>query len=269
MIKKCSIFIIAITILFSLNVKANFIVNSSLTQEFKVEDQKVVSGNIVVQNLSNKETKVKLYKRDYTFNAKGKNYYYKPGKIERSNANWIKLAQQRITLEPQQKKSLEYKIVIPQKAVRKGTYWSMLMVEKIPNQRKNLENLKEIKVRQSIRYGVQIITDFTGNQKINLSYQDSKLKKIKGSNYLFKVAIKNTGISDLKARIKILLIARNSGEIIKEFKKDMHRIFPATSINVTQQIKLKRKVPYQLVLLLGNEEDGYFGKKYLLEVSNN
>lgn len=265
---KYYLFVILFLVIFTLNAEANLLINSSLSQEFNVDNKDFVKGKIKVNNISDKKINIRLYKKDYTFSAAGNSYYTQPGSVERSNADWIKIEKRDITLAPFEKKDLKYKIEVPHDIIKKGTYWSMIMVEEYKEEKLDNNRSKEIGVKQNIRYGIQIITDFKNNRKIDLSFRKAKLNRIKAGKYLFEVDIYNKGISFLNARLKLLLVNNKTGEILKEFSEDMQRIYPKTSIKIAKSFNLEVKEPHKLILLLGNEKDGYFGKKYKFEVNN-
>ena len=266
---KYYLFVVLFLVIFTLKAEANLLINSSLSQEFNVDNKNFVKGKIKVNNTSNKKINIRLYKRDYTFSAAGNSYYTQPGKVERSNADWIKIGKKNITLAPFEQKDLKYKIEIPPNIIKKGTYWSMIMVEEYKEEKLDNNISPEIGVQQNIRYGIQIITDFKNNRKIDLSFRKAELNRVQAEKYLFAVDIYNNGISFLNARLKLLLVNNKTGEILKEFSEDMQRIYPNTSIKIAKSFTLEEKDSHKLILLLGNEKDGYFGKKYKFEVNNN
>lgn len=264
---KYFLFVILILVSFTLNAKANLIVNSSLSQEFNINNKNFVKGEIKVKNTSDKKINIRLYKRDYSFSSAGKSYYTEPGKDERSNADWIKIDKKNITLAAFEQEDLNYQIEVPENIAKKGSYWSMIMVEETSVEKPNKNSTKEVEVKQNIRYGVQIITDFEDNRKIDLSFQDAKVHKIQAEKHLFEVDIYNKGISFFDAQLKLLLVNNKTGEILKEFSKEMKRIYPRSSIVFSKRFNLKGKGPHKLILLLGNKKDGYFGKKYILGIN--
>lgn len=265
---KYYLFFILFLVIFTLNAEANLLINSSLSQEFKVDNKEFVKGKIKAKNTSDKKINIRLYKRDYSFNAAGKSYYIKPGEGEHSNAKWITIDKKNISLAPFEQKDLEYKIEVPHDIIKKGSYWSMIMIEEFKEGKSDINTSKEVGVKQKIRYGIQIITDFENNRKIDLSFHNAEVNSIQAGKYLFEVDIYNRGISFLNAYIKLLLVNNKTGEILKEFSDDMNRIYPKTSIKLSESFNLNKKGSYKLILLLGNNKDGYFGKKYKFKVNN-
>src|SRR6056297_464997 len=100
MIKKVLLTSLLIIILFTIKIEAGLIVKSKLVHQFEVKAGRKKLGKIVLKNNSKDEIKVRLYKRDYSFNAKGKNFYRKPGMNLRSNAEWISLQKRSFRISP-------------------------------------------------------------------------------------------------------------------------------------------------------------------------
>ena len=267
MYKRMIFFILIILIVMSVNTEAKLIINSSLCQEYEVNNNEIIEGKIVAKNSSDRSIKVRLYKRDYTFNAAGVNYYKKPGSNHRSNAGWINIYKRKITMKPNETKTIGYQVKVPKANKFKGTYWSMIMVEEYGKGRVNQVPAEKIAVSQNIRYGIQVITDFNKKQEVSLKYQNPMIKEIQENRYLFEVDVFNKGVTVLKANIKLLLLNSNNGEILTEAILKPRRIYPDTSINVSEKFKVKKDNKYKLILLLGNEEKGFFGKEYLFDIN--
>jgi hypothetical protein len=255
-------------IVISVNTEAKLIINSSLSQEYDVNNNEIIEGEIIAKNSSNRTIKVRLYKRDYTFNAAGENYYEKPGSHHRSNAGWINIYKRKITIKPYETKTIGYQIKVPKANKFNGTYWSMIMVEEYGNSREKQTSAEKIAVSQNIRYGIQVITDFNKKQEVRLEYQNPMIKEVQENRYLFEVDVFNKGVKALKASLKLLLLNSNNGEILKEVKLKPRRIYPDTSINVSEEFKINKDNKYKLILLLGNDEKGFFGKEYLFEIND-
>ena len=81
-------------------------------------------GVIVVRNTGKQAVDVKVYQTDYAFNAAGQNFYGAPGKLPRSNALWLKLDQEQITLAGGERGKFEYQVQVPDDIRLAGTYWS-------------------------------------------------------------------------------------------------------------------------------------------------
>ena len=57
-------------------------------------------GTLAVRNQGTAVTTVKLYQTDYAFSADGRNSFDAPGGAARSNATWLRLNQEQVTIAP-------------------------------------------------------------------------------------------------------------------------------------------------------------------------
>ncbi|MGM0446531.1 MAG: hypothetical protein ACQEQH_08980, partial [Bacillota bacterium] len=237
MLKKVIIITLLVLIIFSVNLKAQIVIKSKLTQEYKLKEGITREGKIVIKNTSKQKTFVKLYKRDYSFNANGNNYYSKPGLNQRSNAEWIFLDKKMITLLPFEEKSVKYVIKVPDNKKYSGTYWSMIMVEKDRSvSGTGINNLDQnIGFKQSIRYGIQIITNFSIDEKLNLRYKNVEIKKGDGNRYKFELTVLNNNNYLVDSFNKLVLINKNNGDIIKEYVFQKRKLYPNTSIKLKKE----------------------------------
>ena len=89
-------------------------------------------GSIVVRNTGAAVAQVKLYQTDYTFFADGKNSFDMPGTLARSNAGWVRLNREQITVAPDSVATVDYEVQVPGEAALAGTYWSVVMVQELP-----------------------------------------------------------------------------------------------------------------------------------------
>jgi|GEM_PF-2700069 hypothetical protein len=271
MLKRITIITLLVLIVCSVNLKAQIIIKSKLTQDYQLQEGVTREGKIVIKNTSKQKTAVKLYKRDYSFNANGNNYYRKPGSNKRSNAEWIFLDKNMITLLPFEEKTVNYLIKVPDKKKYFGTYWSMIMVEKVRITSVTDKNNSDqsIGFKQSIRYGIQIITNFSINKKLNLEYKNLKIKKQDSNTYNFELTVLNKDNYLLDSNSRLILINKNNGNVINEFVSPKRKLYPNTSIKVRKDFYLKDNIPYKIVAITGNNNSGYYGREYIVEVDRN
>lgn len=271
MFKKVTIIIFLVLIICSVNLKAQIVVKSKLTQEYQLKKGITKEGKIVIKNSSKQKIFVKLYKRDYSFNANGNNKYSKPGSNQRSNAEWIFLDKNIIKLLPFEEKTVNYLIKVPVNKKIFGTYWSMIMVEK--DRRTSVTNMnnseQNIGFKQSIRYGIQIITNFSIDEKLNLNYKNVEIKKQDSNRYNFKLTVINNNNYLLDSITKLILINRSNGNVINKFVSRKRKLYPNTSIKVKNEFNLKNNIPYKIIAITGNDYFGYHGREYIVEVDRN
>ena len=265
MFKKVLLISLLFLILFTIKIEGGLIVNSKLVHQYEVDVGEKRLGEIVLKNNSKNKIMVRLYKRDYSFNAAGKNFYSSPGINPHSNAEWLLLKKQLFSIPPFGKKSIKYIINIPDKML-KGTYWSMVMIEEYETQSENSNNFIKSKVNQNVRYGIQIVTNLGEKGKMNIEYKKPEVKMLKENKYIFRIDIVNKGIFELKTNPQIIIINKNTGEIVNTYERKQIRLYPNTSIAVKEKISLDKKIPYKIIAIVGNNRRGYYGKEYSIGV---
>ena len=261
MLKRVLLIFLLLIILFSLKIEAGLIVKSKLVHQFEVKAGRKKLGKIVLKNNSKDEIKVRLYKRDYSFNAKGKNFYRKPGMNLRSNAEWISLQKRSFRISPFTKEKVQYVIDIPDKNL-KGTYWCMLMVEEYGSQIKNDNEVILRKFKHKVRYGIQIVTNLGEKTDVQIKYKNPEISKINEKEYAFDIDIINKGIFELIMKPQIIVVNDNTGEIINIYKNKQIRLYPDTSIPIKEKIYLVANISYKIIVIGGNNRRGYHGKEY-------
>lgn len=266
MFKKVLLFALLILIIFTIKIKAGLIVNSKLVHQFETSAGEKKMGKIILENNSKDEIMVRLYKRDYSFNAEGKNFYRKPGLNTGSNAEWILLQESSIRISPFAKESVQYVINIPDKQPLKGTYWSMLMVEEYDSQIKSGNETIKNNFKNKVRYGIQIVTNLGKKEDLKIEYRNPEVKTEREKEYSFGIDIINKGIFELITKPQIIVINKNTGEIMNKYIKKQVRLYPSTSIRVEEKIFLNKNSPYKILVLVGNNRRGYYGKEYSIGV---
>ena len=164
---------------------------SPMTEVFTVTPNEKLEGVIVLANRSDKPQSARIYQMDYRFNAKGQTFYEDPGTLVRSNAPWVKLGGDVVTVPAGKKLSVVYQISVPDDSSLSGTYWSMIMVEPLPSD--DLEaseepvddndNPEEVNFRLQtvIRYGIQVVTNVKGSGEAELVLENPQVIVDKGS----------------------------------------------------------------------------------------
>jgi len=95
--------------------EARILVVGGLTRELTVKPSETHKGVIILKNPTEEPEQVKIYQTDYLFFADGRNIYGEPGKLERSNANWLTFNPSRVTVPPKSEVSIHYTLKIPEK----------------------------------------------------------------------------------------------------------------------------------------------------------
>ena len=115
----------------SIEIHAGVSVVGSLSQERSVQAGETYRGVIAIRNSGSEPAEVKVYQTDYAFSADGRNEYGAPGRLPRSNAKWLHLGQEQLTIAPGTVANALYEVQVPSDPALKGTYWSMVVVEPV------------------------------------------------------------------------------------------------------------------------------------------
>ncbi|WP_394674110.1 hypothetical protein [uncultured Chryseobacterium sp.] len=247
--------------------KANIVILNGLTHHYTVEKGQVYKGKIAVENTSAKSQHIKLFLQDFTYSVDGTTSYTAPNSSQRTNASWIQLNTNYVTLKGKEKAEVYYEITVPASAGGDGSYWSVIMVEPVEDPLPG-QNTTGISISSVVRYAIQIITDYrTENAKPELRFEGVKIEK-KNGNSIIMVAIANNGNLYCKPIVSIEMYHKKNGERAGQFSTLPMGLLPQTS-------KLfyidAGKVPpdrYSAVLLATDENDNAFALNVELDIKN-
>lgn len=213
---------------------AGIVAVGGLTHEKVAKVGESYQGVIILRNSDEEPQEAKIYQTDYLFSFDGRNYYGEPGKLPRSNANWITFSPSRLVIPPKGQSEVNYAVKVPDNGTLVGTYWSVLMIENIGKDSPEAEVGKSndvearLGIRTVIRYGIQMITHIgdTGTRK--LKFLNTKLMK-EDEKRILQVDIENIG----ERRLKSLLWAEfydEEGNYAGRFEGGRLNLYPGTSV---------------------------------------
>ena len=238
-----------------------------LTIEKTVLPNGSASGSIVILNNETAAETVRIYQTDYTFNADGKNEFGKPGSIARSCANWITLSSNQIVVPPKGSAEISYKISVPDNESLRGTYWSVIMAEPVPDASLTPPSPEKgkasIGVQAVFRHAVQVIVNIGDTGVKALEFTSKKLKSEKGKTFLI-IDAKNTGERWLVPDLYVDLFDRNGQA--KRCHGGKFRIYPGCSVRYTVDLGQLGRGTYNALVVADAGEENVFGAKYILEV---
>lgn len=265
MIKRILLFILFI-VQFTF-FQASVVVLNGLTHNYKVENGQVLKGKISIENTDNVPQNVKIFLQDFSYLSDGSIKYGEPNTNEKTNADWIKINTNLITLKAKEKTEIQYEIRVPNKILQAGSYWSVIIVEPIEDI-KPIENKDGVNITSIIRYAIQIITDYDAeNSKPNLKFETIKIDKEEGKQIL-KIGIKNTGTIYCKPTATIELYNRKTGEKAGVFSSQAMGLLPTTSKSFYIDISKMPPDQYNAVIISTDENENAFAINVELEVKN-
>jgi hypothetical protein len=259
---------IIVSAFFPLASFASIAVEGGLKIDKIVKPGDTMTGLIRLKNNGNAPCEVKIQKTDYLFSADGINSYGEPGSSPRSNAQWLTLSPTRLVIPPNEAMSVHYSVKVPADARLKGSYWSMVMVEPVPDSSpestKGKASKHQVGIQTILRYGIQFVTDLgdTGERKLRFLN-----KKVVGEKKrkTFQFELENTGERWLSPSVWVELYDVKGAQIGR-FEGNRLRVYPKCSVK--QQINLAN-VPagnYRALVIADNGDDYVFGARYDLAI---
>ncbi|MBN1821847.1 MAG: hypothetical protein JXR31_14730 [Prolixibacteraceae bacterium] len=244
---------------------ANVLVMNGLTHELVALQGEVKKGIIELKNVSESPQSVQLYQRDYWYSYNGENRHDEPGTLERSNAKWININPNFVTIQPNETINVEYEIKVPSVDSLIGSYWSVIMVEGItpPD---TTESERGIKINTVIRYAIQIITNIGDTGERNLSFVDFDLSKQENHTEL-AVAMENIGERLLRPEVSVELF-NTDGESQGTVKAEQRKLYPGTSAKVYLDLSRLKAGSYSGILIADCGDDYVFGSNLTLDIKD-
>jgi len=321
-------------LVFSALSEAGISIVGGLTREVTVKPGETYDGVVILRNTIEQPSQVKIYQTDYLFFADGRNIYGEPGKLQRSNANWLTFNPSRVTVPPKSEVPIHYPMKVPlkvpepqslnseQKASETsdnksqsgeqktpddkssssksevsetsddksqsdeqkapgdkiesetpvlvpltGTYWSMLMVELLPESHPEAEGAPEGKVGvgilQVMRYGVQFVTHIGDSGSRKIKFLSSKLVAQEGKR-LLQIDIENIGERWVKPIVWVELYDEK-GALIGRFESAEKRIYPGTSVRHLIDLTEVPEGKYKALIVADSGGKDVWGAQYTLK----
>lgn len=233
-----------------------------LTKEYTASPGEEYSGEIILQNHNDKPEEVKIYQTDYFFYADQRVLYGDPGKLSRSNANWITYSPKRLVVPPEQTAKVYYTVQVPNDAGLTGSYWSVFMVEGIPEESPESATSDPtdigLGIQQVFRYAIQVITHIgdTGIKKIQ--FIGTRLLKLEGKKQILELDVENTGERMIRATLWTELYSLE-GQYMGKFEGGILRIYPGTSVRFKVDLTSVPKSNYKALVVVDCGGESVFG----------
>ena len=240
---------------------ASIVVLGPLVREHQMEPGQEAGGTFEVRNPANKTQEVKIYQTDYFFAAGSGSVYGEPGQLPRSNARWVTYTPQRLVLPPGEGVKVNYTIRTPDDASLAGTYWSMLMVEPVPEDSPEsslAESSKPmIAIRQVVRYGIQVITHVGTMGRRELKFTRIRLQEEEGKRIL-AVDVENIGEQMLSGTFWTEFYD-GGGRLVGKLDDEKKRLHPGTSVRFTVELAGFQDATYKALIVVDCGGDDVFG----------
>lgn len=265
--KQKFVLFLLVAFIFIFRVQAQgFTVDGSLLREHTVTPGEGLEGTLMISNTEDSPVLVGIYLEDYFYNVETGSRYFEPGTIERTNAVWLQLESEQVTVPARSKASVRYSIVVPDDAELIGTYWSMIMVESAgaPPIPTDVAEGFRIGIAHNIRYGIQLVTHIGETGEGSLQIIDRRLVREDDKSFL-ELDILNSGDRWLRVEPRLELY-NAEGRKVQEIEEGLARLYPGTSTK--RQIELTDVEPgtYQALVIFDGGEDRVWGAQYTLNL---
>src|SRR4030042_2553626 len=239
-----------------------------LSHEKKAALGEIYKGSIIIKNSDTKPQEIKIYQTDYLYYCNGKNDYGPPGELKRSNAKWLSFSPNRIIIPAESTAAVNYTLTVPDDSNLAGTYWSMLMIEEIPESSPESSQTEEIKpqvgITQIVRYGIQMVTHIEDTGERKLKFLETKLLRQTETRVL-QVDIENTGERWLRPHLWVELYD-DAGRYIGKFENERKRIYPTASVRFNVDLSGVPQGVYQSLIVADCGGDDIFGANLTLKL---
>jgi hypothetical protein len=230
-------------------------------------------GTIELANPGDVPQAVRLYQTDYLYDAEGHSYFDPPGTVGRSNAAWIEIGSQTVTVPAGGRRTVVYRVDVPDDKTLEGTYWSLIMVELLPPELPATptpggqdDGKFSVSLRTVVRYAIQIVTEIgkTGQPVPQLKNPRLVLTE-DGAQHQFQVDIANNGSRWFRPRVWMEVYDRN-GSLVGRFEGGERRLYPGTSVRQRINLGALPAGEYTAILILDGGDSEVFGARYTLTV---
>jgi hypothetical protein len=246
---------------------AGVTVESRFTDERDAQPGETYRGTIVLRNTDDTPSEAKVYQTDYDFSAEKGIVYGPPGQLTHSNAKWTSLSRELIEIPAHTAVSLDFEVRVPAGTGLSGTYWSVIMVDPISksSQEGGTEAAQATaRVRQTIRYAVQIVTHIGKTAAGELAFANPRLV-IEGDKRFLAIDVANTGQRWLRPTLWLELYG-SAGDPVGRFQGQATRLYPGTSTRARIGLADIPKGKYLGLVVADGTGDNLFGANVELEI---
>lgn len=247
--------------------QAGIVILNGLSHLHKVENGKAYRGKIAIENNGKQSQNIKIFLQDFTYQSDGTIHYSAPDTHARTNAGWIRMNTNLVSLKGQEKTEIFYEITVPDQVSGPGSYWSVIMVEPVEEIKPD-ENRHGVSITSVIRYAIQVITDINSEKaKPELKFEGMKLEKENGKSFL-NIALANIGNLYCKPTVTLEIYNKTSGQKTGTFSSQAMGLLPQTSKSFPVDLEKAPAAKYNAVLIATDEDENAFALNVELEIKD-
>ena len=258
-------------LLLPVSATAQINVLGGLRFEHNVEPGGMYEGKIQVHNPTDEVQEVRVYKVDYLFFADHTSKYEAPGTMARSNAPWVTLIPERMTIPPDAVVEVGYTITMPTGPAADtldGVYWSLVLVEPIPKTSPEsvfstpdtlgtLEERLQTTFTTTTRFGIQLITQFPGTGLVDVHLANPQVVDSTAGRIL-TIDAENTGEQLVRTTVWVECYDA-TGALAGTFEGRGGGMYPGASRRYSIDISALPKGVYKALVVVDAGNDNVFG----------
>jgi hypothetical protein len=239
---------------------AQVAVTSRTTVEHVASAGETYRDAIGIHNTTDVVQVVRLAIADYTFDASGTSRFAAPPSHARSNAAWILLSQNEVSIAPGADVSVAYSVAVPAREPQpSGTYWSVVLIE--PQHRAQVPSARAaLAVVPVLRQAVQMATHIGATGEARLTFS---APVVNGQ----QLAIDVTDAGSRACRPSLRLeVYTSDGSLVTAQTSQRGLLYPTTSLR--QKFELPPLAPgeYTVLLLADVGVDHVQGQKFQIVI---
>lgn len=244
---------------------AQIAVLSSTVEERTVSPGDHYQGTIVVSNTTDKPQSARIYQTDYRFAHDGTSNFDEPGTSPRSNAPWITPQTSRVVVQPHSQATIPYSVVVPRADSLRGTYWSTIMVEGVPDAPTAAAGGRaSMQLGAVMRYAIQIATHIGSTGTHTIKWMNAAATHAADGGAQLDLDAQNTGERGYRPVLWIEVYDA-TGAIKAKAKQTRGLLYPGTSLHQHFDLGKLDAGTYRAVVFADTGDESVIATQYTVK----
>lgn len=248
---------------------AQITVTSNAVEEREARPGETYTGTIRLRNAGTRPEEARVYRTDYGYDAEGRTRFGDPGTEARSSAAWTTATPARVVIPPGGEATVGYSVRVPDSASLAGTYWSVVMVEGIPEPAEAAPGARparvEVGVRPAVRYAVQLATHVGGTGTRQVEFARVRALGAAGGAKRLEFDLVNSGELACRPELKVELFDE-AGTPVGTFTRQRGLLYPGTALRQSFDLGALPAGSYQALVVADAGGESVFGAQYTLRL---
>lgn len=248
---------------------AQITVTSNAVEEREARPGESYTGTIRLRNVGTRPEEARVYRTDYGYDAEGLTRFGDPGTEPRSSAAWTTTTPARVMVPPGGEATVAYSVRVPDSAPLSGTYWSVVMVEGVPEAaaaaRERRPDRVEVGVRPIVRYAVQLATHVGGTGSRQVEFARVRALGAPGGAKRLEFDLVNSGELACRPELRVELFDE-AGAQVGTFTHRRGLFYPGTTLRQSFDLGALPAGSYQALVVADAGGESVFGAQYTLRL---